>query len=437
MTRRSLLRATASLATSPLIQAAPRKTNILLILADDLGYECLSCYGSTSYKTPNLDRLAQTGIRFTHAYAQPLCTPTRIQLMTGKYLYRNWKAFGVMDPAEKTFGHFFRDAGYRTAIAGKWQFWSYNPPDFEPEWRGKGMLVKDAGFDQYLLWHTGHTEDKGSRYGDPTYEENGRLFKDQKGKYGPDLYASFLKKFMTDNRDRPFFAYYPMTLTHGPFTATPKSKLWNAARLKSSPKDNFKDMVEYMDEKVGDVVSHLDSLGIRDNTLVLFFADNGTDRSIQSRLGDQIIKGGKGLTTDAGTRVPMIANWKGVTPQGRVVDDLIDSTDFIPTMFDACGAARPKTVLDGVSFLPQLEGKKGKPRQWQFCHFDPLPGHGKEDYKLVRYARTNRYKLYEDGRLYDVPRDVLEMKPIPGGQEDAEGRQARNLLTGVLASHHP
>ena len=154
---------------------ADGRPNIVLIMADDLGYETLGCYGGTSYKTPHLDALAKEGVRFTQAYAQPLCTPTPVQLMTGQYNHRNWRAFGILGPEEKTFGHMMRAAGYKTCISGKWQLYSYNPPDFEPEWRGKGMLAENAGFDEYFLWHAGHTEDKGSRYADPVVLDNGTL----------------------------------------------------------------------------------------------------------------------------------------------------------------------------------------------------------------------------------------------------------------------
>ena len=126
--------------------------------------------------------------------------------MTGRYNFRNWKAFGIMDPTEVTFGHILAGAGYRTAIAGKWQFYSYNPPDFWPEWRGKGMRPEQSGFHQYHLWHTEHTEDKGSRYADPTIQQNGRYRTDTKGKYGPDLDAEFLMDFIERNRNQPFFA---------------------------------------------------------------------------------------------------------------------------------------------------------------------------------------------------------------------------------------
>lgn len=436
LSRRDVLRAAAV----PLAAAPPRRPpNVLLILSDDLGFECLSCYGSLSYKTPHLDRLASQGVRFTHGYAQPLCTPTRVQLMTGQYNDRNWKAFGVMDPKEKTFGHWMSAAGYRTAIAGKWQMYSYNPPDFEPEWRGKGQEPKDAGFHEYSLWHAFHTEDKGSRYGDPTYYENGRLHKDVKDRFGDDVSASFLMRFMENNRNRPFFAYFPMALTHGPFHPTPRSPRWNTARLKNDP-SNFKDMVEYMDDVIGRVVRKVDDLGLGEDTLILYFSDNGTGKEIRTRIrderGERVIQGGKGLTADSGTRVPCLARWTGKAPAGRVLDDLVDSTDFWPSIAEACGVTRPPGVpCDGRSFLPQILGQRGQPRPWTYCHYDPRPGHGKEAYtKLVRYARTQRYKLYGDGRLFDIPADEQEQRPLAPASEPPEAAEARKVLRRVIES---
>ena len=414
----------------------PRKPNIVLIMADDLGYEALGCYGGTSYRTPNLDRLAQTGIRFRHAYAQPLCTSTRVQLMTGKYNHRNWIAFGILDPKERTVGHFMRQAGYATCIVGKWQLQSYDPPDYPGAQarRGIGMHPKDAGFDEFCLWHTGHTEDKGSRYADLIVLENGKFRQDTQGKYGPDVFADYVCDFMERHRKQPFFAYFPMALTHGPFVPTPESKQWadKGRRHKSDP-GYFKDMVEYMDKVVAQIVRKVDQLGIREDTLILFFSDNGSPRNISSRVRGQVVQGGKGLTTDAGTRVPLIANWKGTTPVGMVTDDLVDSTDFLPTILEAAASRLPENLtVDGQSFLPQLRGQKGNPREWVFFHFDPRPGWGKDRYTLHRFTRNGRFKLYSDGRLFDVPGDLLEQRPIMPGDDTAVSARERRKLKRVL-----
>ncbi len=146
-------------------------------MADDVGIEGFGCYGGTSYKTPHIDALAAGGLRFTHAYSQPLCTPTRVQIMTGKYNHRNWMYFGILDPNERTFGHRMQEAGFKTCISGKWQLQSYDPPDFPNAQccRGKGMKVTEAGFDEHCLFHSRHTEDKSSRYADPTVFCNGKL----------------------------------------------------------------------------------------------------------------------------------------------------------------------------------------------------------------------------------------------------------------------
>lgn len=418
MQRRSFLGLLGGAAT---LRSANRP-NVVLILADDLGYECLSCNGSTSYKTPNLDKLAASGVRFTRAYAQPLCTPTRLQFMTGQHNFRNWVAFGLMNPAERTFGHMMREAGYKTAIAGKWQFWSYDGPG-PSQRRGKGQRIQDAGFDEYSVWHAWHTEDKGSRYADPVIFEDGRIRTDTKGKYGDDLWVDFLGRFMERNRKEPFFAYYPMALTHGPFNLTPKSAAWDSGnRLKDDPA-NYKDMVEYMDHCVGRLLGKIDALGLRSNTLVLFYADNGTPREVTSEWKGKPMRGGKGLTTDAGMHVPLIANWPGVAKAGSVCGDLVDSTDFVPTLCEATGAKKLAGAADGRSFLPQVRGEKGSPREVAFSHYDPHPG-GKVNFPPTRLAWDKRWKLYMDGRLFDYVADPDETKPVEGQPEVRSRLQA-------------
>lgn len=425
LTRRGLLSGTAGLLTAQ----APKRPNVLLVMADDFGYECLSSHGSTSYKTPHLDAFAKSGVRFTHAYAQPLCTPTRVQLMTGQHNFRNYQSFGTMHPKEKTFGHMMQQAGYRTAIAGKWQLFSYDVPG--SKYRGTGMKPEQGGFDEFLLWHDAQPETKGSRYADPVLNENGKMRKDTKGKYGPDLYTEFLSSFMTRKRSQPFFAYYSMALTHGPFTATPKSKAWTAGdRLKDDPAQ-FKDMVEYLDEDFGRLMGNLDKAGLSENTLVLFYSDNGSPPEVVSMVGNRRVPGGKRFTTDAGMHVPLLARWKGVSKSGSVDDSLIDSTDFVPTIAETTGAKwfadRP---LDGVSFLPQVKGEKGARRDCLFAHFDPHPS-CKADLPPTRLAWDYSHKLYIDGRMYEWTKDLEEKRPLGAGVAPEKRRKLQAKLDAM------
>ena len=415
--------------------AAPRP-NILLILADDLGRETLGGYGGLDYRTPHLDQLAARGMRFTHAYAQPLCTPTRLQLMTGKYNQRNWVAFGIMDPKEKTIAHFMRDAGYRTCIAGKWQFWSYDPPDYPgaAQRRGIGMKVEDAGFDAYSVWHAFHTEDKGSRYANPKVYQNGKFIADTEGRYGDDLWVDFIADFMDRNRAEPVFAFYAMALPHWPMVPTPRSADWRepAKRLVEDVR-HFKDMVEYADTCVGRLLAKLEALKLRENTIVIFYADNGTDVRISSRTKEGVVRGGKGLPTDNGIHVPLIVQWPGRVQAGVAADDLVDSTDFLPTIAELTGAKLPpEWGADGVSFAPRLLGRPGKPREWAFFWHDPRPGWDKEKRTRHIFALDHRYKLYSDDRFFDLTADIMEQSPLPTGTLTREQRAARQRLAAVI-----
>ncbi len=417
--------------------SAAKQPNFILIMADDLGVEGLGCYGGTSYATPAIDQLASEGLRFTHAYAQPLCTNTRVQLMTGLYNNRNWRYFGVLDPEAKTIGHYMREAGYSTCIAGKWQLQSYDPPSYPGAHlrRGKGMKASEAGFDEYSLFHAWHSEDKGSRFASPTIFENGKLLEEIEGGYGPDHWVEFINDFIQRKHEdeKPFFVYYAMALPHRPFVPTPESEAW-ADKSARSEEDvrHFPDMVEYMDQCVGRVVEHVEQLGLSDETLIIYYSDNGTHQAITSQTINGPVVGGKGRTTDAGTHVPLIVRWTGKIEPG-VNENLVDSTDFLPTIMEAAGEPVPRSAnLDGISFYPQLFGDFDRVRPWVFCHYDPRPGWDKDQFRKIRFARDRKYKLYGDGKLYDVPNDKLEQDPILVSEDTPETREARERLVAVL-----
>lgn len=398
--------------------AETRKPNIILIMADDLGYETIGANGGTSYRTPVLDKLAATGTRFTHCYVQPLCTPTRVQLMTGQYNVRNYINFGNMDPRAVTFGNLMKSAGYSTCIAGKWQL-------------GRDLdLPKKFGFDEYCLWQ--HTR-RPPRYANPGLEINGVEKDFEKGEYGPDLINDYVLDFITRKKDVPHFVYYPVMLTHAPYQPTPDSKTWDpAAKGEGVNHDDkhFGDMVEYMDKLIGKLVAKLDSLGQRENTLILFVGDNGTGKGTRSMMGDRVVIGGKGTTTDAGMHVPLIANRPGHVVAGKVCSDLVDSTDFVPTVLEAAGAKPPAGwKADGRSFLPQLRGEKGTPREWIYSWYSPRQS---DDLTVREFAFNSRFKLYRSGNFFDLDQDISEKQPLKVESLTGDAAGAAKLLQRAL-----
>ena len=416
-------------------------------MSDDLGYEAIGANGCTSYATPRLDQLAEAGMRFDNAHVMPLCTPTRVSLMTGKYNFRNYLGFGLIRPDEVTMGHLFSDAGYKTCISGKWQLYSYNPPDEMPEWRNKGQRIEDAGFDEFCVWHAHHTEDKGSRYKDPVIYQDGEYLEDTKGKYGEDIFADYIIDFIQRNQDDPWFVYWPMPLTHRPLEPTPDSPEFGDfdppsnqtlgagtwAELEGWPDDEkfYKDMVEYHDKVIGRVVDKLDELGQRENTLIIYLGDNGSPVEVCTIVHNhRQICGGKGLTVDRGTHVPLICNWPGSIPAGAVNEDLIDCCDYLPTMLGAAGITPPDDYfMDGRTFLPQLRGETGNPRDWIYFHFDPG---GRNQRPPARFIRDKKWKLYDDGRMFDITVDNEEENALLAESDNDERAKARAALEPVI-----
>ena len=399
--------------------------NILLIMADDVGCDVLGCYGGESYPTPRLDQLANSGMRFQFCFSMPVCHPTRICLLTGRYPFRHGNpAWGTFpEGAEgQTFAHVLKQAGYATAIAGKWQLTLMRDDPLHPQ---------RLGFDESCLfgWH------EGARYYHPLIYQNGKVLAGTEGRYGPDIYTAFLIDFIERHRGGPFVAYYSMALCHdvtddleAPVPYGPHGHY-----------DTYAQMVAAMDVRVGRLLDALDRLELSKRTVVIFTTDNGTaNRYIHSVDGDQYVRkpvysmykgqevrGGKGELSNGGTHVPLLVRWPSVISPNQVVDDLIDFSDFLPTLADLASAPMPANVqFDGRSFAPRLRGdSQYVPRPWAFA-----------EYRGVSWVRTQRWKYYQDGRLFDLRQDVKELEPIAVNNESSEAAQARRTLREQMSS---
>jgi arylsulfatase A len=396
--------------------AAEPKPNIILIMADDFGYECVTANGGQSYQTPNLDKLAAGGLRFEQCHVQPLCTPTRVQLMTGMYNVRNYVNFGTLPRNQTTFAHLLKRAGYSTAICGKWQLGreADSPQHF--------------GFEKSCLWQ--HTR-RPPRYANPGLEYNGAEKDFSQGEYGPKLVSDFALEFITRHKQQPFFLYYPMMLTHDPFQPTPDSPEWDPKAVGENVHRDvryFADMTAYMDKLIGRLMTKLDDLGIRDNTLVLFLGDNGTGRSVTSRFRGTDYRGGKGTTNERGTHVPLIVSWPAMMKPDRVNRDLISCVDVLPTICEVAGVPVPANT-DGVSFLPQLRGERGTPREWLYCWYSPRQ---QANLTVKEFAFDQKYKLYRTGEFFDLATDPLEERPLQREALSGEAARAASRFQKVL-----
>ena len=315
--------------------------------------------------------------------------------MTGQYNKRNYVKFGVLDRGQATFGHQLKKAGYTTAIAGKWQL--DNKPD----------AARHFGFDQACLWQntrgrvrTGTKFD--SRFPNPQLEINGKEVDYTNGEYGPDVCADFICDFIEANKEKPFFAYYPMILTHCPFDATPDSDDWDP-KSQGSPeykglggydiqKKHFRDMAQYVDKIVGKIISKLEALGLRENTLVIFTGDNGTDKPIKTKCNGEVVVGGKGMVANTGTRVPLVINWPGkITPKVEK-NELVEFTDILPTLCDVTGAPLPDNYPgDGVSLWPVLSGKGERVKKNVYIWYRGQTWARNVEYGVLLQNRSKKY----------------------------------------------
>lgn len=407
-----------------------QRPNIIFILGDDIGYEVPTINGGKSYETPNIDMLATEGALFTQFHATPLCSPSRFMVMTGKYNFRNYRQWGIMDSTQRTFGNMFKDAGYKTAIYGKWQL------------SGGNSSIHAFGFDNYLVWDALGDGESGSRYKNPHLYKDGNYIPDSLivNKYADDIFTDSLINFIDSNKAGPFFAYYPMCLAHNPSCPTPDDSAF-ASWDTNNPSDTayFPSMVKYLDKKIGMIIDKVKSLGIEDNTLIVFTGDNGSPARIFSGFEDIVVQGGKTKTTEFGTRVPLLIYWHGKTIPSIVNNDLIDFTDFLPTLAEITNIPKPVSygILDGVSFASQIMNATGTPRNWIFCHFDPQTG---KNNSLTRWVQNKNYKLYDTTtnnhsfKFYNIVNDIKENFPLKENELTPAEASLKQYFLDVLSS---
>ncbi len=442
--------ATQGLATATQATVAANKPNIVFIMVDDLGPEWISSYGAEDIETPNIDKLAAGGMKFTNAYSMPQCTPTRATLLTGQYPFRHgwvnhwdvprWGAGCHFDPKHNlSFARLLKKAGYATAIAGKWQI---------NDFRLQPNILREHGFDEWSMW-TGYESQNppsAERYWD-AYVHTNSGSRTHKGKFGPDIYNEFLIDFMKrhrdgPDRDQPMMLYYPLALTHVPLVHTPLEP------GVSTNLDKHKAMVRYTDLLVGKLVDALDELKIRDRTIVIFTTDNGTAGRITGRMNGRAVRGGKASLTENGMRAPFIVNGPGLVPAGVTTDALTDFSDLLPTFVELAGAELPEGVeFDGKSIADVILGnvqdgarKKDGPREWIMAMgFGPARLDGEGVRPVVDYAdrvvRDKRYKIHVLGGkvagLYDLENDPAEEKNLIDS-DDGLHVAARKRLAAVV-----
>ena len=384
------------------------KPNIILILTDDVGLGDMHFSGGP-FPTPNIDKVASAGTHFTYCYAMPLCGPSRCELLTGRYPFRTGlnsnQSHKAVDPkSEVMIPTVLRKAGYVTGSCGKWGQIQLGPG----EW----------GFNEYLVFPgSGHYWSTQS----PKYTVNGKEMELKKDEYLPDVMHKWAVNFIDHHKDQPFFLYYPMSHIHGPILRTPDSKPG------ASDDQRYADNVEYMDKLVGKLMKELDRQKLTDKTVVLITGDNGTAKFGKklSTVDGKPISGQKATMDEGGSRVPLAVRWPGHTPAGKVNNDLIDFSDFFATVAELAGAELPKGAkLDSHSFAPQLEGKKGSPREWVYVELN-----GKS------YVRDKRYKLRATGEMLDLSDAPYKETPVAKDSTDSDVVASRKALEAVLADH--
>jgi arylsulfatase A-like enzyme len=452
----------------------PARPNIVYVLADDLGYHELGCYGQRKIRTPNLDRLAREGMRFTRHYSgSPVCAPSRCVLLTGRHTghavirgNREMGGWGPEEPegqwplpaSEVTIAELLRERGYATAAVGKWGLGgpgSTGHPLHQGFDRFYGYLCQRVAHNYYPT-HLWRNHDVDVLHGNRHFRAHQRLDEPPGDAAGYDRYRGadyapkamadeavrFLRSHVRDHSDQPFFLYYASPIPHValqvpdedvaayPVEWDPEPYLGQRGYLPHPrPRAAYAAMITYLDRNVGRLLDALDELGVADDTLVMFSSDNGTtyaggcDRAFFESLGS--LRGTKGTVHEGGLRVPMIARWPGRIEAGTVTDHVSAFQDVLPTVMEITGGVVPEG-LDGVSFAPTLLGRHGQREHdhlyWEYPERDGQQAVMIGDWKGVR---RNLQKDDLTIRLYDLATDADETTDVAAAHPDLVARIRR------------
>jgi arylsulfatase A-like enzyme len=395
--------------SSATLQAAERKPNLLIILSDDVGWAEYGFQGSKDIPTPNIDSIAKGGVRFTQGYVSgTYCSPTRAGLMTGRYQTRFGHEFNSvarqsgLKLSEKTIADRLKPLGYATCAVGKWHL------GFAPEFR-----PMRRGFDEFYgtLANTPYfhpTQFIDSRVSDEVQPVTDEKF------YTTDAYADRVVDFLRkQSKDKPWFVYLPFNAQHAPLQA-PQKYLERFKHIEEENRRTFAAMMSAMDDAVGKVLGKIREMGEEENTLIVFFSDNGGPTMSTTSRNDPL-RGFKSTTWEGGVRVPFCMQWKGKLPAGKTYEHPIIQLDLLPTMLAAAGAqVDPEWKLDGVNLLPYLTGEQSaKPHETLYWRFGEQWAIRHGEWKLV-VGRGGSGQP----ELYNLAADISEAKNLAGEQPE-------------------
>ena len=408
------------------VEARENKPNIILVFADDLGIESLKTYGGHSTNTPNIDRLSEEGMVFTHCFANPACSPSRAELLTGTYPSDNgiqhvlaqFEDDTFLDPDNfKSFANQLKETGYTTAVAGKWNI----------SWLEKNNTVKALGFDEHGLWQMYDKDGvKRSRFYQPHFRINDIIAEEEiSHQFGPDVLCDFLVDFIDRNKKNPFLIYYPSLLVHTPYIKVPENPEHEILpdKQQKNGAECFPEMLSYLDKNVGRLIDAVENNGISNNTIIIFCADNGTHKAVTSDWGPKKrkIEGGKMTMTDRGARVPLIIKWPEKVRPGTHCDDLVELADFLPSICEIASVPLPGQTIRGQSFYPQLLGKKGKSKEYVHIEYTE-----DKQIRTKKWIYTNNDDLIRVNKL-----GKPENEPIKDGSHKNTREELKSILEQV------